>query len=567
MPVINFYADNGRYDIKFSGTGITSPFTISEINIFNPFATFIDVSNYGVRGNGNDDTIALQAAFDNYIPNVPIVYPAGTGGASLISSTLKANNKINFIFVCGLGISGDSYSGEKCKLNWTGSANKKMFELVNSASPLIRGFEFNYSNGTQVNGAAWGIFATCDFDIGLTGITTSVGNPIITISGSSRGSIVGNLPNGDTLINTRNITLTGAGVSGATLSTTVLNVVDSTHITLAVAPSTAIAGTGTGTIISPYGGTYVGTSPKIEDCLFNWSNVSGIVNYRAGIVFDLYDGVNQERNQITNITVIGNGGSSAKTSSDYGIGIYSGHGYASSSFNGPTSPISSSYIGGSNLLQCSADHVFFYGVSFGFHSWCGTANHIQGSYINVAFFGKWPTIISDSRFEENRQFANGFGNTTFISNQWASAVAGVSLIEVNASASNITFLTNRRDTSAFDGTSTKLFHNNYSGLVNVNSFGTDFIDTTLTVRAGTNFTNAGGGSTNIGIIQDVTGDLIILGNNPFKLPRWNSALGALPSIPNGNQYYCDDCVKGGNPCAFSGTGSIATRINGVWRCD
>ena len=45
------------------------------------------------------------------------------------------------------------------------------------------------------------------------------------------------------------------------------------------------------------------------------------------------------------------------------------------------------------------------------------------------------------------------------------------------------------------------------------------------------------------------------------------AFASLGSPANGNLVYCQDCVKGGNPCAGSGTGSFAQRLNGVWRCD
>jgi hypothetical protein len=40
----------------------------------------------------------------------------------------------------------------------------------------------------------------------------------------------------------------------------------------------------------------------------------------------------------------------------------------------------------------------------------------------------------------------------------------------------------------------------------------------------------------------------------------------LPSSSNGTTIYCSDCTFA-NPCAGSGTGAIAKRLNGAWRCD
>lgn len=46
------------------------------------------------------------------------------------------------------------------------------------------------------------------------------------------------------------------------------------------------------------------------------------------------------------------------------------------------------------------------------------------------------------------------------------------------------------------------------------------------------------------------------------------AFASLPGTPiNGMQGFCTDCLKGSNPCAGGSTGSIAVRLNGVWRCD
>lgn len=43
-------------------------------------------------------------------------------------------------------------------------------------------------------------------------------------------------------------------------------------------------------------------------------------------------------------------------------------------------------------------------------------------------------------------------------------------------------------------------------------------------------------------------------------------LASLPAVDNGSQVYCTDCTFA-NPCAGGGTGAIAKRLNGAWRCD
>jgi hypothetical protein len=72
-----FYVNDGSYDIKFSGTGISVPFTISDITIINStvvntndrrLGNIYNVKSYGAvcdwngNGTGTDDTIAIQNA-------------------------------------------------------------------------------------------------------------------------------------------------------------------------------------------------------------------------------------------------------------------------------------------------------------------------------------------------------------------------------------------------------------------------------------------------------------------------------------------------------------------------
>lgn len=65
-------------------------------------------------------------------------------------------------------------------------------------------------------------------------------------------------------------------------------------------------------------------------------------------------------------------------------------------------------------------------------------------------------------------------------------------------------------------------------------------------------------------------DNVLTGKNQFTLgaqlgPVSFSSLTTTPSQNNGTIIYCTDCVAQ-NPCAGSGTGALAERINGAWAC-
>lgn len=61
-----FYADNGRYDVKLSGTGIASPFTIGDI-ILSDLTEPYNVINFGAVCNGATDTFTSITATVNAI--------------------------------------------------------------------------------------------------------------------------------------------------------------------------------------------------------------------------------------------------------------------------------------------------------------------------------------------------------------------------------------------------------------------------------------------------------------------------------------------------------------------
>jgi hypothetical protein len=84
----DFYCINERIDVQFSGTGITTPYTLGDFWLFDQSFIYYNVQDYGAWGDGiHDDTAAMQAAIN-------AASAAGGGvvwipaGAFLFSSTL-----------------------------------------------------------------------------------------------------------------------------------------------------------------------------------------------------------------------------------------------------------------------------------------------------------------------------------------------------------------------------------------------------------------------------------------------------------------------------------------------
>ncbi len=80
------YAANGRYDIQFSGGGITTPWSLGDVLLFDPAddasnARIYNVQDYGATGDGStDDTASCQAAMDACAAagGGVVYWPAGT---------------------------------------------------------------------------------------------------------------------------------------------------------------------------------------------------------------------------------------------------------------------------------------------------------------------------------------------------------------------------------------------------------------------------------------------------------------------------------------------------------
>jgi len=99
-----FYAANGEYDVRFSGTGIDTAFTLGALKAYDENETYFNVKDqaYGAIGDGvTDDTTAIQ--------NTITAAMAATGrgvvflpeGKYLVSSTITVPNDNITIMGCG----------------------------------------------------------------------------------------------------------------------------------------------------------------------------------------------------------------------------------------------------------------------------------------------------------------------------------------------------------------------------------------------------------------------------------------------------------------------------------
>lgn len=550
-----FYnATSGGGAISFAGNASVAPF----------YAQW-----WGVTADGTtDDLAALQAAINATPDGGTLVLPPGSIS---ITNTVRINNRLSLRIIGGLFPFASGYVEGSTRIVWNGAAGGIMVQMINSDSCVWSGVDLKLWGTTASNGAGYGIFSGPDYNIGLTVVNTTAGSATITYDPIA---LVNQLPNGDLVHKGRTITIPGAGAAGATYTGTVLNITTtstntvnlpppgfSETMTVTPAPSTTITG-GTASIPNPYG-THDSSSHVFQNFYIDWSGATNDLSYRTGIANDLYLGQNQERILIRNVRINGSGGAAATTSSTKGIGISFGGYYKSGSMTNPVSPLSG-YGGGSNVLQCDISDVFIYGVSFGIHGMNGTLSRIQGSFINVAFFGSMNATIINSRFEGNRQFLHGAGSINLIGNQWASAVSGTPLIEIYGGNSRFTMTGSQRNFGGiFDNTGTKTVQctspTNCIGTFSNN----DRVDILIFPRKGEDYTGF-----NAGVAMEDDG-LTVLGGAPIIQTAGYPA-GALPGFPVGTTIYCFDCTEGSNPCTGGSTGAFADRIGNAaspkWKC-
>jgi hypothetical protein len=151
-----FYADNGLYLIRFSGTGIKDPWIIGPVNISDPSETY-DPRNYNVRGDwngsrGTDDTAALTAMFAAIPDYAHIVVPVGF--RMKITRTITLTTRVGLVFE-GAGSPKDygAPTSGASELYWAGPAGGTMLFLDRCGHVTIKGITFTVNGATNANTA------------------------------------------------------------------------------------------------------------------------------------------------------------------------------------------------------------------------------------------------------------------------------------------------------------------------------------------------------------------------------------------------------------------------------
>jgi hypothetical protein len=178
----SFYADNGRYDIRFSGAGIATPFVQQGVKALDAQENF-NIRNYGAKGKGaSDDTASIQMA----VKDIETI----NGGKLIIPTGIyHVSSKISL--PSGIVIEGtnSNYAGN-CRLILTTPNQSIFFIGGNRRRITIRDVELRglTTNGTKGIEAA-GEYPNSSFFIEFDNLT---------ISGFDRGiSAEGHGPRGE----------------------------------------------------------------------------------------------------------------------------------------------------------------------------------------------------------------------------------------------------------------------------------------------------------------------------------------------------------------------------------
>ncbi len=104
-----FYADSGRFDIRFSGGGISVPFTLGDVNTWDESDLWVNVKSCGAKGDGStDDSTAINACITqvNAAGGGTVYFPKGDYCLTAAGVTMKSNIRL-------LGAtSNPSYAGD-----------------------------------------------------------------------------------------------------------------------------------------------------------------------------------------------------------------------------------------------------------------------------------------------------------------------------------------------------------------------------------------------------------------------------------------------------------------------
>ena len=150
-----FYADDGRYDVRFSGTGITTPFTISDLIAQDSTSglqnLMMNVQSFGAVADGTtDNSTAIQDAITWNVAHqgACIYFPSGRYA---FSTTIDLTNKAG-LCITGEGMSGANFGTPVTMLKWTGANNSIAIDASGLSWSVIKDIGFDSGTATGVTG-------------------------------------------------------------------------------------------------------------------------------------------------------------------------------------------------------------------------------------------------------------------------------------------------------------------------------------------------------------------------------------------------------------------------------
>lgn len=278
-----FYADDGRYDVKFSGTGITTPFTVGDFTIFDNTVSFAGVDT---RGLIELDTIPVLSTKpiavgvnSEKVINVPRVYnPEFYGGvAGAANSKVAIRAAISAAAAVGGGIvqlpvgiwnTDDTLTiPTNVTIQGTGYRDSglapSILRLTVSSKPLLLiAGSFRYVSVKNIELRCSSMTSTTAIEHIGDGIGSSLGLDIdrIAIDGCSSGLNVDGFSSGGNPVQLEQLTLNKVEMTGVNIGVRINSIntsvsIDNTHIT-GVAGSTMLqfASVGPFTVSNSFGG-------------------------------------------------------------------------------------------------------------------------------------------------------------------------------------------------------------------------------------------------------------------------------------------------------------------------
>lgn len=135
-----FYANNGRYDIKFSGIGISIPFTKADVVITDNITTYTCI--------GTDDTTGILSAINSLGPITDNIIQLE--GTCVLGSQLLLQGKRGIV-IQGRTRLGNGGGGNQVKIRWNGNTTASVIKLDSCQGMTIRWLGFDIINGKNTN--------------------------------------------------------------------------------------------------------------------------------------------------------------------------------------------------------------------------------------------------------------------------------------------------------------------------------------------------------------------------------------------------------------------------------